>query len=459
MLDTSIVATSLYAIGTEFRGLNDVNWVALSYTLAYMGCAVVFSRISDITGRRGAFIAAYIIFVAFSIACGFAKNLHQLIAFRAAQGIGGSGLYSLSMIMLPEISPLHLRQYIGALIGAVVAVAGVLGPVLGGLLTNYASWRWVFWINGPVGAVSLGTFLLSWPDKKYLPSHTKQSWKQLDYFGSLITIAAAVLVVFSFQNAGQTSENDSESNNWGSVVFIVPLALGVGCWAALMLWEHVVEIRLSKLFVPVFPLRIFRSGLYASGVINTLLLGFPYLMLIYVVPLRIQIVGDKSPLIAGVMLLPMLVTVALGSVVSGAINTRISVIAETLTVGSCFMLLGCGLLTTLSTQELDAAKLLGFITFCGIGFGLTVSSSTIIAAVQVVPRDYAPAQGILAQLRIFGGSLGIAASTAIARAKANSTAINGSKQDTEPPVIQSEFSKLHSGSAVTKSEDIRDNHT
>jgi MFS family permease len=150
MVDTSIVATSLFAIGTEFRDFDNVNWVALSYTLAYMGCAVVFSRISDITGRRDAFVAAYIIFVVFSLACGFAQNLNQLIAFRAVQGIGGSGLYSLAMIMLPELATSDMRQYIAAMVGMVIASSGVLGPVLGGLLTNYTTWRWVFWIKSVV---------------------------------------------------------------------------------------------------------------------------------------------------------------------------------------------------------------------------------------------------------------------------------------------------------------------
>lgn len=92
MIDTSIVATSLYSIGVDLEALEEVNWVALAYTLAYLGCAVVFARISDIIGRRDAFIAAYIIFFAFSLACGFSTNLEQLIAFRALQGIGGSGM-------------------------------------------------------------------------------------------------------------------------------------------------------------------------------------------------------------------------------------------------------------------------------------------------------------------------------------------------------------------------------
>ncbi|KAG8426740.1 hypothetical protein J3459_007873 [Metarhizium acridum] len=442
MVDTSIVATSLYAIGTEFRDLNNVNWVALSYTLAYMGFAIVFSRISDITGRRDAFVVAYVVFVAFSLACGFAQNLAQLIAFRTLQGIGGSGLYSLSMIMLSELSPAHLRQYIAAMIGLVVTTSGVLGPVLGGLLTSYTSWRWVFWINGPIGAASLATFVLGWPNRRYLPPHEKHSWKQLDYPGAFLTVAAAVLVVFSFQNAGQTTGTASHGSSWGSAVFIAPLAVGVVCWGALMLWEYAVENGLSRRFIPVLPLGIFRSVVYTSGVINTLLLGLPYLLLIYIVPLRIQIVGDKSALLAGVMLLPMLVAVALGSIVSGAVNSKTPGITETLLAGSCLMLLGCGLSTTLSTQELDSAKLLGFIALCGMGFGLTVSSSTMIASIKVAPKHYAPAQGILAQLRIFGGSLGIAASTAILRTKTHRGLLPVGKRGSQAHGSQSQSAKM-----------------
>ncbi|EFY92081.1 MFS multidrug transporter, putative [Metarhizium acridum CQMa 102] len=408
MVDTSIVATSLYAIGTEFRDLNNVNWVALSYTLAYMGFAIVFSRISDITGRRDAFVVAYVVFVAFSLACGFAQNLAQLIAFRTLQGIGGSGLYSLSMIMLSELSPAHLR-------------------------------------HGPIGAASLATFVLGWPNRRYLPPHEKHSWKQLDYPGAFLTVAAAVLVVFSFQNAGQTTGTASHGSSWGSAVFIAPLAVGVVCWGALMLWEYAVENGLSRRFIPVLPLGIFRSVVYTSGVINTLLLGLPYLLLIYIVPLRIQIVGDKSALLAGVMLLPMLVAVALGSIVSGAVNSKTPGITETLLAGSCLMLLGCGLSTTLSTQELDSAKLLGFIALCGMGFGLTVSSSTMIASIKVAPKHYGkypPAQGILAQLRIFGGSLGIAASTAILRTKTHRGLLPVGKRGSQAHGSQSQLAKM-----------------
>lgn len=133
ILDSSIVATSLYTIGQEFGALQKINWVALAYTLAYLSCAVMFSRISDIVGRRNAYVTAFILFFGFSLGGGFAQSINQLIALRALQGIGGSGLYSLTMVMWPELASNAMKQYIAGTVGLVIAVAGVLGPVLGGL--------------------------------------------------------------------------------------------------------------------------------------------------------------------------------------------------------------------------------------------------------------------------------------------------------------------------------------
>lgn len=147
MLDASIVATSLFTIGVEFDDLERINWVALAYTLAFLGCAVFFARMADIVGRRNAFVAAFVIFFSFSLGCGFSQNLNSLIACRTFQGIGGSGLFSVTMIIFPEMSPPKARNLIAPLIGMVISTSGVLGPVLGGLFTRYATWRWVFWIK------------------------------------------------------------------------------------------------------------------------------------------------------------------------------------------------------------------------------------------------------------------------------------------------------------------------
>ena len=151
MLDSSIVATSMFSIAVEFGDMDNINWVALAYTLTFLSCAVLFARISDVIGRKWAFFAAYLIFLAFSLGCGFSQSMTQLIACRALQGVGGSGLYSLTMIILPELVPDDKKKIIAAVVGVVMACAGVLGPVLGGILTEYVSWRWVFWIKSVKG--------------------------------------------------------------------------------------------------------------------------------------------------------------------------------------------------------------------------------------------------------------------------------------------------------------------
>ncbi|GJC77897.1 putative transporter [Colletotrichum liriopes] len=400
MLDASIVATSLYTIGAEFDSMDLINWVALAYTLTYLSCAVLVARVSDVVGRRNAFLASFIIFFAFSLGCGFAQSLEQLVACRALQGLGGSGLYSITMIIFPEVAPKHLLQYISSLVGMVIASAGVLGPVLGGILTHYASWRWIFWINGPVGFVSLLVFYLTWPDAKHLPTLQRRTWKELDIVGSTLLVAASVLLVFSFQNVG------ADGNKWSQAVFIVPVTVGSVCFMLLLGWETLVSKLWNTRIMAAIPIRLLRNRVYLATIFNTMFLGFPYLLIIYAFPVHLQIVNGKSSLLAGVLLLPMLGSVALGTTLGGIVNKSKNRLFETMVVASCFMTLGCGLMTTLSSSVDLEPKALGFLTFVGFGFGLSATSSTVLGTTESEISDHA-------QVRILGGSLGIAASTAI----------------------------------------------
>ncbi|KJR87158.1 major facilitator superfamily transporter multidrug resistance [Sporothrix schenckii 1099-18] len=406
MLDSSIVATSLLTIGRELGSIELINWVALAYTLAYLSCAVIFARIADIVGRRNAFLAAFLIFFGFSIGCGFAKTLHQLIALRALQGVGGSGLYSLSMIIWPELSPIHLKRHVASLAGVVVGMAGVLGPILGGLLTNYASWRWIFWINGPIGFFSMAVFALTWPDEKYLPAIARHPWSSLDIIGSILLITAAALVTFAFQNAGVNPDQ------WSKAIFLAPLITGIFCWAALFIWQAIVETRWTNI-MPAFPLKLLRNHVYAAAALITLLLGFPLFSVIFTFPLRLQIVNGKSGLMAGVMMLPLLVGVSFGSALTGFVNAKKNRLTETLLVGGVLMVIGCALETTLSDSATLPAKALGFLPFIGLGLGLCITTTTVLAATEAPPGDHAASQGIIAQARVLGGSIGIAASSAI----------------------------------------------
>ncbi|KAG4029459.1 hypothetical protein MFRU_015g00040 [Monilinia fructicola] len=407
LLDTSIVATALYTIGVEFDSLNSVSWVALAYTLSYIGCAVLFARIGDIAGRKNAFAVAFIIFIAFSLGCGFAKSLDQLIVFRVLQGVGGSGLYSLTMVIFPEISSPEMRKWVGSLIGAVVAMSGVLGPVIGGLITRYTSWRWIFWINAPIGIGPLVLFYVVWPDKNQLLHSKRRPLRQLDLIGAFILILASILVVFAFQEAGL------QTNCWKKPLFLVPLLVGCICWFSLFVWEFTVHRLWGGKLATMFPWRLIRNRVYMFGLATTLLLGFPYLMVIYSLPLRLQVVNGKSPLTAGLGLLPMLGSTAVASFLGGILNGTKNRVFPTLLVGAVLSVIGTSSLSTLSNTVYVEKRTYGFLVFVGLGFGLTVSTVSMLSNYESSIRDHAVAQGITSQARILGGSIGIAASTAI----------------------------------------------
>ena len=260
--------------------------------------------------------------------------------------------------------------------------------------------------SGPIGFVSMAVFALTWPDDKYLPHIQRHPWSSLDIIGSVLMIAAAALVTFAFQNAGVNP------GQWGQTVFLAPLITGVCAWMALFAWQRAIETRWSRI-MPIFPLRLLRNRVYAFAMLATLFIGFPFFATIFSYPLRLQVVNGKSGLMAGVMLLPLLGGVAVGSMLCGAINSTKNYLCETLVVACVLMTIGCALETTLSDSEHLEPKALGFLPLIGLGLGLMAAASTMMAAIQAPPDDHAAAQGIVAQMRILGGSIGIAASSAI----------------------------------------------
>ncbi|CAG8974057.1 hypothetical protein HYALB_00009558 [Hymenoscyphus albidus] len=322
------------------------------------------------------------------------------------QGIGGSGLYSLTFIIFPEISTPEMSQVIGAAAGA-VAMAGILGPVLGGVITHYTTWRWIFWINGPIGIIPLIVFIIAWPKPHQIIHAPRRSWKQLDLIGAVLVIAASVCVVFAFQQGGIMPDS------WNKPIFIVPLVIGCLCYVLLFCWEVAVAKYWAGSFATMFPLHLIKHRVYMGYVLVTLIGGFPYFMFIYTLPLRLQVVNENSQLVAGLALLPMVGAVAVFSSAAAIINTKKNLIFETLLTGALFSVLWTALLSTLKNVPWIEGKMYGFQVFIGIGFGLMVSTTSLGGGLERELKDTTVAQGIIAQVRVLGGSIGIAATTAI----------------------------------------------
>jgi hypothetical protein len=239
------------------------------------------------------------------------------------------------------------------------------------------------WIcSAPVGIVSITMFLLAWPKADQMNHAEKKPLKQLDVIGSFLLIGASVLVVFAFQESGV------HTNFWGTALFIVPLATGCLCWILLIGWEVVVPTFMQNSVTPLFPRSLFKRRVYVAGALTTLFTGFPYFVVIYNIPLYLQVVNGKSPLTAGLGLLPLLVSSAIGSTLGGAISSKKDLSFYSLTVASCLMTLGIGLMSTISSGSRVDPKLYGFEVFVGVGFGLSVSTSSILAAIQCELTDH-----------------------------------------------------------------------
>jgi len=195
-------------------------------------------------------------------------------------------------------------------------------------------------------------------------------------------IAAATLIVFPFQNSGV------EGGNWSSVKFIAPLVFGILSLAALFVWQWFAERKWKGKIAATLPMELLRNRVYSVTVLHSCLTGFPYFVAIYAFPMRFQVVNRKNPFEAGLMLLPMLAATSIGSLLGGAINSKRNRLAETLAAACGLMLIGCALETTAASGEYVEAKVLGFLVFLGVGFGLSASGATMVGIFESPVREH-----------------------------------------------------------------------
>ncbi|KAI4604318.1 hypothetical protein KJ359_000453 [Pestalotiopsis sp. 9143b] len=402
-LDASIVSTSLVTISVNLSDFVNSPWVALSYLLAYMGFAVLFARLSDIFGRKALLVTAWTLFTAFSLACGLAPDMKSLVAFRAFQGIGGSGLYSLAQTGLFEVGPKDKPSLLGALIGMTLAISFVLGPVLGGSITNFCSWRWIFYINVPFGILALVGLFFAWPRTNTRCRSTLwTSIRGIDLFGNAMIISASSLLVFSLQQAG------AFNYAWNSPAIIAALSISFLSWIAFVTSEVYLGRRHHPYLRPVLPVRIISQRPFLASLSCSFFAGFQYLALIIILPERFQIVNGDSSFMAGIHLLPQLGACAFGSFLAGVVSSKRNNTAYTLIAASCLQLVGLIFLSLLSDVDTEIYAQYGYQVIFGLGIGLSFASVTILTSVRSHQDDLAVAQGALAQARVFGGAIGIA---------------------------------------------------
>jgi EmrB/QacA subfamily drug resistance transporter len=386
-LDQTIVSTALPTIVGDLGGLNHLSWVVTSYLVASTASTPLYGKLGDMYGRKPVFLAAILIFLGGSMLSGLSQSMGELIAFRALQGIGAGGLMVGAQAIIADIVPPRERGKYMGVIGAVFAVSSVAGPLLGGFLVESISWRWVFYVNMPIGA--LAVLVVGFR----LHLHTPSQRRSIDYFGAtLLTASVSALILLTTWGGNQYS--------WGSPV-IVGLALAGLALLGAFIWQ---ERRAAE---PIIPLTLFASPVFRVATGLGFFIGLAMFGAIIFIPLFLQLVYGVSPTSSGLRMLPLMIGLLGASIVSGRVISRIGRYKAFPVAGTAITCAGMFLLSRLDvhTQPWLASV---YMLVLGIGIGLVMQVLVLVVQNDAPARDVGVATSTATFFRSMGGSLGVA---------------------------------------------------
>lgn len=391
-LDQTVVATALPTIVSDLGGLNQLSWVVTGYLLASTASTPLWGKLGDMYGRKHLFQATIVLFLLGSVLCGISQNIGELIIFRAIQGLGGGGLIVLAQAIIADVvSPRERGRYQG-IFGAVYGVTSVAGPLLGGFFVDNLTWRWVFYINLPIGVIALFVIAVA------LPASGQRGHHHIDYLGTAILAAAATSLVLLTSLGGTVYP-------WGSLPIILLAVAG----AVLIVVFIFVEQRAAE---PVLPLSLFRNRVFAFTSAIGFVVGFALFGVTTFLPLFLQVVNGVSPTISGLRLVPLMAGVLTTSITSGQLITRWGRYKIFPIVGTALMVVGMVLLSLMNAQTNAWISSL-YMLVLGMGLGLVMQVLVIAVQNAVDYRDLGAATSGATFFRSIGGSFGTAVFGAI----------------------------------------------
>jgi EmrB/QacA subfamily drug resistance transporter len=387
MLDQLVVATALPRIVGDLGGLNHLAWVVTAYILASTVTTLFYGKLGDMYGRKRLLMIAIVLFLIGSALSGLSHTMDQLIAFRALQGLGAGGLMVGAIATIGDmVSPRERGQYMGYMMAAMM-VAMIAGPLVGGYITQHWSWRWIFYINMPIGGAAL---IYLWVTL-HLPR--KRLEHKIDYLGAaVIAIGSTAIVLLTSWGGSQYA--------WGSWEILMLAVITAVSLAAFF----IVEARAAE---PMLPLHVFKNRNFSVASTMSFLLGMAMLGALTFLPLYQQTVQHASPTGSGLMLIPLMLGSTVTSLVSGQVTSRTGRYKILPIVGGVIMTLGIFMLTHLGVHTTRLTSAICFVVL-GIGMGFLMQITSLIVQNSVPQKDMGVASSSRAFFQSIGGSLGVA---------------------------------------------------
>jgi len=386
-VDQTVVGTAMPRIIADLNGLSHYAWVATAYLLASTASMPIWGKLSDGFGRKRFFILGMAIFMGGSALCGQANGMTELISFRALQGLGAGAMMPISQAIIGDIFPPAQRARWSGVLMSVFAVATIIGPLLGGWITDNYSWRWVFYVNLPVGVAALTAAAVA------LPGHVSLHKHRIDYSGATLLVAAAVPLLLAFSWAGSEYA-------WSSWQIVSLFAFSGAMWLAFYLRE----LRAAE---PVINPRLFQNSIFRVSALASMLQSAAMFGAIMFLPLFVQGVQGKSATNSGIILMPMMLGAMVTSIGAGQVLAKtgrykwLVVAGFACVVAGAFLLSRMGIATSNVTLASDMVVM-------GLGLGIAMSSFTVIVQNQYPTHRLGEVSAGLQFFRSIGGTVGMA---------------------------------------------------
>ncbi|KAJ7755196.1 major facilitator superfamily domain-containing protein [Mycena metata] len=397
-LDNTIIATAIPKITDQFQSLDDVGWYGSAYLLTTASFQLLFGKFYSFLNIKSVYMLAICTFEIGSLICGVAPSSNVLIVGRALSGLGSAGIFSGALIIVANVVALRHRPLFTGLVGSMYGIASVAGPVMGGALTDKASWRWCFLINLPIGAVTLIVMVLFFktPPEIGRRDHTSGSvtprFRRLDPWGTAIFVPAVICVLLALQWGGT-------KYSWGSariIALLVVFAVLISIFVGIQIMEREENATVSP--------RILRQRSILAGTWYCFCAGAGFYILVYFLPIWFQSIKGVSAVKSGIDNLAMILSLTVGTLVAGSMVTVLGQYAPFMILSSVIMPIGAGFISTL-TVDSGRVKWIGYQVIFGFGAGLGMQQPFIAAQAVLEPKDVPPGTSLLVFLQTLGGAL------------------------------------------------------